>query len=606
MQTGRVPFCSQCGTDNPDVAKFCFACGSALATAAPAPPTQEVRKVVSIVFSVPEGLDRARRAARLRVAARGDEPLLRRDERPSSSSTAARSRSSSVTPSWRCSASRCATRTATAGRPHHRGMRDALPRIDPRSPSAGRHVWGARPASTPVKSWRVTPPRGAATGHRRHRQRGRPPRAERRQGGGPAREPHVPPRAGPRRGRGGRAARAQGQGRARPGVPPRRVRGGARSDAPPRPRRSWAATPRWRNYGKRSTTPVGRRASQRHSSVMPGWARRGSPRSFSTSPVEGAGAPRPMPAYGDGITYWPLVGHPLGGPVRDDDAPKRLAKILAAVGDADVAGASRRWSASPSSRSRSPSCSGAPAAPRDVGRDRPVVVRIDDVHWASRRSCSSSSSSGRVETRRAVPALTARTSCRREPSGRPGPATPGSCSGRCRRPMPRRSPGTSSGTAGLDRTCATGSSQRPRAIPCSSSSCSRCSSTTAPSSSRTAPGAQPRHRRLRGPSDDRRTPRRPPRRPRLRGARGDRAGLRHRPVFVARRPDHLAPEYVRPELGSHLVKLTDKQLILRDRTRPDEDAYRFHHILIRDTAYDGILKRARANSTTRSSSGPTA
>ena len=46
-----MPFCSQCGTDNPDVAKFCFACGSALVTAPAAPPRQEVRKVVSIVFS---------------------------------------------------------------------------------------------------------------------------------------------------------------------------------------------------------------------------------------------------------------------------------------------------------------------------------------------------------------------------------------------------------------------------------------------------------------------------------------------------------------------------------------------------------------------------
>jgi class 3 adenylate cyclase/tetratricopeptide (TPR) repeat protein len=43
-----VPFCSQCGTDNPDVAKFCFACGSPLVTA---PPPQETRKIVSIVFS---------------------------------------------------------------------------------------------------------------------------------------------------------------------------------------------------------------------------------------------------------------------------------------------------------------------------------------------------------------------------------------------------------------------------------------------------------------------------------------------------------------------------------------------------------------------------
>jgi class 3 adenylate cyclase/tetratricopeptide (TPR) repeat protein len=43
-----MPFCGQCGTENPDVAKFCFACGAALATA---PPPQEVRKVVTIVFS---------------------------------------------------------------------------------------------------------------------------------------------------------------------------------------------------------------------------------------------------------------------------------------------------------------------------------------------------------------------------------------------------------------------------------------------------------------------------------------------------------------------------------------------------------------------------
>ncbi len=43
-----MPFCSQCGTENPDVAKFCFACGSPLATA---PPPQEFRKTVTIVFS---------------------------------------------------------------------------------------------------------------------------------------------------------------------------------------------------------------------------------------------------------------------------------------------------------------------------------------------------------------------------------------------------------------------------------------------------------------------------------------------------------------------------------------------------------------------------
>jgi len=43
-----MPVCSQCGADNPDVAKFCLACGSPLKAA---PPPQEFRKVVTIVFS---------------------------------------------------------------------------------------------------------------------------------------------------------------------------------------------------------------------------------------------------------------------------------------------------------------------------------------------------------------------------------------------------------------------------------------------------------------------------------------------------------------------------------------------------------------------------
>ena len=43
-----MPVCAQCGTDNPDIAKFCLACGAPLAEPA---PVQEVRKVVTIVFS---------------------------------------------------------------------------------------------------------------------------------------------------------------------------------------------------------------------------------------------------------------------------------------------------------------------------------------------------------------------------------------------------------------------------------------------------------------------------------------------------------------------------------------------------------------------------
>ena len=40
--------CASCGTENPDIARFCLACGSQLSDA-PAP--QETRKVVTIVFS---------------------------------------------------------------------------------------------------------------------------------------------------------------------------------------------------------------------------------------------------------------------------------------------------------------------------------------------------------------------------------------------------------------------------------------------------------------------------------------------------------------------------------------------------------------------------
>jgi tetratricopeptide (TPR) repeat protein len=65
-------------------------------------------------------------------------------------------------------------------------------------------------------------------------------------------------------------------------------------------------------------------------------------------------------------------------------------------------------------------------------------------------------------------------------------------------------------------------------------------------------------------------------------------------IFVRDAVRHLTPEGVRPELDAHLGSLTEKKMVERDRGRSDEDAFRFQHILIRDTAYDGILKRARA------------
>ena len=57
----------------------------------------------------------------------------------------------------------------------------------------------------------------------------------------------------------------------------------------------------------------------------------------------------------------------------------------------------------------------------------------------------------------------------------------------------------------------------------------------------------------------------------------------------------LAPERVRPGIGEQLAALTRKQLV---HAIPSDDAdliYRFHHHLVRDTVYGGLLKRARVS-----------
>lgn len=42
-----MPVCTKCGQDNPDVARFCLACGSPLEAA---PPPSEERKLVTVLF----------------------------------------------------------------------------------------------------------------------------------------------------------------------------------------------------------------------------------------------------------------------------------------------------------------------------------------------------------------------------------------------------------------------------------------------------------------------------------------------------------------------------------------------------------------------------
>ncbi|HEX2542640.1 MAG TPA: adenylate/guanylate cyclase domain-containing protein [Caldimonas sp.] len=56
----------------------------------------------------------------------------------------------------------------------------------------------------------------------------------------------------------------------------------------------------------------------------------------------------------------------------------------------------------------------------------------------------------------------------------------------------------------------------------------------------------------------------------------------------------LTPQPVRPAVEGHLLALTRKQLVHSVASMDADSLYRFHHHLVRDTVYGGLLKRARA------------
>jgi class 3 adenylate cyclase/tetratricopeptide (TPR) repeat protein len=63
--------------------------------------------------------------------------------------------------------------------------------------------------------------------------------------------------------------------------------------------------------------------------------------------------------------------------------------------------------------------------------------------------------------------------------------------------------------------------------------------------------------------------------------------------FAQAAVEALVHDAVRPDIEAHLRAITDKELVHPASTESEFD-YRFHHILVRDAAYQGILKRARA------------
>ncbi len=58
--------------------------------------------------------------------------------------------------------------------------------------------------------------------------------------------------------------------------------------------------------------------------------------------------------------------------------------------------------------------------------------------------------------------------------------------------------------------------------------------------------------------------------------------------------ESLSPEAIRPNLTQHLGALARKHFIDPAASRDKETIYRFHHHLVRDTVYNGLLKRTRA------------
>jgi class 3 adenylate cyclase/tetratricopeptide (TPR) repeat protein len=57
----------------------------------------------------------------------------------------------------------------------------------------------------------------------------------------------------------------------------------------------------------------------------------------------------------------------------------------------------------------------------------------------------------------------------------------------------------------------------------------------------------------------------------------------------------LTPEHVRPDVGAHLLALVRKEFVRPDRAElPGDDGYRFAHVLVRDAAYESMGKELRA------------
>ena len=65
-------------------------------------------------------------------------------------------------------------------------------------------------------------------------------------------------------------------------------------------------------------------------------------------------------------------------------------------------------------------------------------------------------------------------------------------------------------------------------------------------------------------------------------------------VFPKEAVRALVADTITPDVGGLLASLTAKQFVVPDPVGSADEDFRFHHILVRDTVYEGMLKRVRA------------
>ena len=485
-----------------------------------------------------------------------------------------------------------------------------------RSSERGASGCATTSASTPARWWPATPALGQRlvtgdavnTAARLEQAAG----AER----DPPRRADLPPRARRGRGRADRAARAQGQGRAGAGVPAGR---GARPPATRAARRRRPMVGREPEMARLARRFAGARPRPRAARLITVIGDAGVGKSrlirefLGRSRDEAARRPRPLPAVRR--RHHVLAAgrdRPRGGrdrrrgPAGRAAADRGLLPARRADDRRRRRPGRRRRSACRDARSRSRSCSGASAGcSRRWPRARPLVVVIDDIHWAEPTLPRPPRAPGRRRPM-ASPVLILCTARHEllERARRRGPSTPAQTrivlgplsdadAGADRRGAARR--------PGSPRTCATRIASGGRGQPAVRRAArSRCSSTTGAA----APG------RGRWAADDELSEHRPSRRRSRRSlaARLDALGREERAVIepasviglvVRAEPavEASRPRPLRPEIADAPRRRSiGKQLVRRARRPLDDDAtYRFHHILIRDAAYDGLLKRARAD-----------